>query len=182
MPFNPIFSNLAGQLPLLQNAKRIIETDMKEALEWAYGSSESGPEYARIQYSTRHSRSFPLLIIQPAGNNAGIFEQGGVDQQHSFAVSIFLADEDLTNDDQAGRISLLTETLIRYYDATMMCFLSATRAQWRQNFPGAGADQGGVKVTVRNAIYGQIAQPREEAGVYIRSVNFELFIRLTESR
>lgn len=182
MPFTPLFPLLAGQLPLLLNARRIIEADMKDALEWAYGTAEPGPVYERIQFSTRHSRSFPLLIIQPAGNNAGLYEQGGVDQQHSFAVSIFLSDTDETNDDQAGRISKLTEALIRYYDATMMAFISATPAQWRQGFPGSGAEQGGVKVTVRNAIYGQIAQPREEAGVYIRSVTFELFIRLTESR
>lgn len=182
MPFTPLFPLLAGQLPLLQNARRIIETDMKEALEWAYGSAEAGPEYERIQFSTRHSRSFPLLIIQPAGNNAELLEQGGLTQTHSFAVSIFLSDTDLTNDDQAGRINALTEALIRYYDATMMCFLSATRSQWRLNFPGAGADQAGVHVIVRNAIYGQIAQAREEAGVYVRSVNFELLIRLTESR
>lgn len=181
MPFTPIFPDLAGQLPLLQNAAAIIRANFKDALEWAYGVNEPGPEYSRIQYSTRHSREFPLLIIQPAGNNAALIEQGGIDQTHSFSVTIALADQDINNDELPARIDALTQNTIRYYDATMMCFLSATRAEWRQNFPGSGK-QGGVHVSVRNAIYGQISRASEEAGVYVRSVNFELFIRLTESR
>src|SRR5262245_37881208 len=180
MPWTPLFPTLAGQLPLLLNAKAIIERDFEDALDWAFGAGTPGPEYARIQFTQRHSRLYPLLVIQAATSTPQPVDSGGMTQNHVFDVEIFLT-RAISSGDLSAQIDDLAKDVIRYYDATVMSFLSASSSDWRANFP-SGDDAGKVSVWCGNAVFGQLLQSEEAQGEYLHSVAFELQIRLIEAQ
>lgn len=177
MAWSPAYPNLAGVLPILQNARAIIEQDFADALAWAYGVNESGGPYARIQYTQRHSQAFPLLVIQPATSSPAATGQGGVLQSHVFDVEIYLT-RAISAGNPSDSIDQLPQDLIRYLDATMMAFLSAPASAWRTNL---GTDQGAVGIWCTNIVFGQLQQAKEAAGNYLHSVAFELQVDLLES-
>jgi hypothetical protein len=180
MAWTPLFPNLAGQLPLLKSAKTIIERDFAEALAWAFGAGTPGPVYQRIQFTQRHSRVYPLLVIQAATSTPQPLSTGGLTQDHVFDVEIFLI-RSISSGNLSDEIDTLAEDLIRYYDATVMSFLSASMADWRANFP-ASDDAGKLQVWCTNAVFGQLLQSVEAQGEYLHSVAFELQVKLTEAQ
>jgi hypothetical protein len=129
MAFEPLFEDWAGIRPLLKTARTIIERDMEAALIWAYGESEPGPVYARIQYTQRHSQAFPLLVLQAASSTPEPLS-GGILQRHVLDCEIYLTRATQTGED----IDTLALDLIRYLDATVMCFLSAPAVDWTVSF------------------------------------------------
>lgn len=175
MAFEPIFEHWAGLRPLLKTARTIIERDMEAALDWSFGDLEPGPVYARIQYTQRHSQAFPLLVLQAASSTPEPLS-GGVLQRHVIDCEIYLTRSTQTGED----IDTLAQDLIRYLDATMMCFLSAPATDWTAGFP-AGADAGKIRVWCTNIVFGQLQQATERSGQYLHSVAFELQIDLIES-
>src|SRR5262245_13530498 len=142
MAWIPRFPNWAGVLPLLQNAKFIVGRDIAEALVWAFGITTPGPVYKRIAFTQRHSQVYPLLVIQTATHTSSELV-GGVVQQAIFDVEIFLT-RAISGSNPSDEIDVLAQDLVRYYDATVMAFISAKAADWRRNFDGA--DQGKVHV------------------------------------
>ena len=175
MAFEPLFEDWAGIRPLLKTARTIIERDMEAALIWAYGESEPGPVYARIQYTQRHSQAFPLLVLQAASSTPEPLS-GGILQRHVLDCEIYLTRATQTGED----IDTLALDLIRYLDATVMCFLSAPAVDWTSEFP-TGADAGKIRIWCTNIIFGQLQQAAERSGQYLHSVAFELQIDLIES-
>jgi hypothetical protein len=181
MPFDPLFPYWAGQLPVLQSARAIVERDFVDALAWrcSLDGSTEGDSYARIQHTQRHSEKYPLLIIQ-AAQSAPAALTGGVRQQYVFDCEIFL-----TRDVGTGNVGTLLDglaaDLIRYYDATVMCLLSADADDWTENFPTDSEDQGRPQVWCSNAIFGQLEESIARSGLYMLSVAFELQVSLTES-
>ena len=77
-------------------------------------------------------------------------------------------------------VDALAVDLLRWYDATVMAFLSAPPADWRANFPDDEAVSK-LQVWCTNAVFGQLQEARETAGKYLHSVAFELQVKLLES-
>lgn len=180
MAWTPAFGDWAGLLPVLRNAKAIIERDIAEALVWAYGpNTPPATAYSRIQFTQRHSREYPLLVIQAATDTPKALGSGGVEQEHVFDVQIYLTREVSTATNFGGEVDALAEDVIRFYDATVMAFLSASSSDWRANFPNDGA--GKVKVWCTNAVFGQLQVSTETGGKYLHDVAFELRVQLIES-
>lgn len=180
MAFNPIFPTYAGLLPILKAAKGIAERDFVEALAWRcdLDGSTPGPDFARVQLAQMHSAEYPLLIITPSDSDPEPLGVGGVKQTHIMAAEITV-EKSITVDDAIPAHNALIEELIRYADAVMMVWQSATADDWQLNFPGNS--QGVVQVSCRNFIYGPILRSKEEGGSYARSVAFELQVKLLES-
>lgn len=176
MAFDPIFPNWAGILPILQNARTIIERDIEEALAWSFGASTPGPVYSRIQYTQRHSRVYPLLVMQPATTTPEALN-GGVLQRHVFDCEIYLT-RSIDSGNLSDEIDTLATDLIRYFDATMMCLLSAPASDWQTDLSDG---QGKVRVWCTNGVFGQLFQSREAKGEYLHSMAFELQVDLIES-
>ena len=177
MPFEPRFPNYCGMLPVLQNARAIIERDIADALEWAYGINKPGAPFVRVQYTQRHSDVFPLLTIEP-GDIDFVEIDGGLQLVHTFACAIYLTAE-ISKGNLSAAIDQLPQDVLRYFDAVMMCFLSAPAADWRQNMT---SDQGKVTVSIGDVTFGPLQQGQKEAdGKYFHSVFFGLEVSLTES-
>lgn len=181
MPWTAKYANRAGMIPVLQNAKTIIERDQAAALVWAFGAATPGANFARVQFTQRHSAEYPLLIIQAATDTPSELGTGGILEQHVFDVEIFLTREISVASSFADEVDTLAVDLIRYYDATVMAFLSASASDWTANFPNGGVDAGKVRVFCTNAVFGQLQQAKESAGKYLHSVAFELQVKLIES-
>jgi hypothetical protein len=177
MPWTPRFANYAGILPILQNARTIIERDIDDALTWSYGSNPPGDTFARIQFTQRHSDVYPLLTIEPAGTEFNEIT-GGVELVHTFAVSIFLTAA-ISKGNLSQVIDELPQNVIRYIDAVTMCFMSASPADWRVNLV---SDQGKVTVSIGEITLGPLQEGlKEAAGKYFHSGLFGLTVGLTES-
>jgi hypothetical protein len=181
MAWTPKYANRAGMIPVLQNAKAIVERDIGEALAWAFGGGVPGDVFKRIQFTQRHSAEYPLLIIQAATDTPSELGTGGLLEKHVFDVEIFLTREISVSSNFADEVDALAEDLIRYYDATVMAFLSASASDWTASFPGGGVDAGKIRVFCTNAVFGQLQQAREVASKYLHSVAFELQVSLIES-
>jgi hypothetical protein len=181
MPFTPVFANWAGMLPIQEAAKAIIEADFVDALAWrcALDGSTPGDAYARIQFTQRHSQQYPLLIIQPATDTPEPLGSGGIRQAHVFDCEIFLT-RAISTGNLGDAIDDLARDLVRYYDATVMAFLSAPDSDWVAEFP-AGSEAGKLQPWCTNAVFGQLQQSREVNGLYLHSVAFELQVNLIES-
>jgi len=177
MPWTPRFTNYAGILPILQNARTIIERDIVAALAWSYGSNPPGETFARIQFTQRHSDVFPLLTIEPAGTEFSEIV-GGIELVHTFACSVYLT-QAVSSGNLSQVIDALPQNVIRYVDAVMMCFLSASPTDWRANM---GSDQGKVTVSIGEITLGPLQEGQKEAaGKYFHSGLFGLQVSLTES-
>lgn len=183
MAFTPAWTNWGGLLPVMEAARSIIESDMAGALTWRSGldGSTAGSTYARIQHTQRHSSQYPLLVIQPATDTPAPLGTGGARQAHVFDVEIYLTKSIATSTPGDAHDDLVKE-LIRYYDATVHAFMSATDAQWTAHYPDdSEAKNGRIEVWCTNAVFGQLEKAKEIAGLYLHSVAFELQVRLTEA-
>lgn len=182
MPWAPAFPDWGGMLPIMEAAKTIIERDVADALAWRAGldSSTAGLAFTRVQLTQRHSQAFPLLIIQPATNAPQALGTGGVQQQMVFDVEIFIT-KNAASGNPSDAIDELARELTRYYDATVMAFLSAPDSDWLANFP-AGSDAGKIEPWCTNAVFGQLQQSREVNSEYLHSVAFELQLRFIEAQ
>lgn len=178
MAWEPVFPDYAGLLPVMQNAKFIIQRDIKDALAWAFGALDPGPEFVRIQYSQHVSAEYPMLVIQPA-TDAPVRIIGGILQSAVFACEIHVTASIDGDNDPTAQTDTLTETLMRYMDATRLAFLSAPTQDWRRNF--APGNVGKVETWVTNGVYGQLADSEVIDSTYLRSVAFELQLKFTES-
>lgn len=183
MAFDPVFNVWAGMLPIMNAAKRIIEDDFSAALAWrcALDSSTAGADYVRVQFSQAHSQNYPMLVIQPAQSIPDLLGTGGIQQRHVFDVEIFLTRA--ISGGIVDGINELSSDLVRYYDATVMAFLSATGAQWTASLPAShNVDE--IKPFCTNAVFGQPIEgsARESAGQYMRSCAFELQVELIEGQ
>jgi hypothetical protein len=178
--FDPIYPEYAGMLPILASAQEIIERDMGDALIWRFGVNPVGDNYARIQNTQMHSSDYPLLIIQPATDDRDPLGVGGIVDRQVFDVEISLT-RSIDSGDPIDGVNTLTRDLIRYYDATVMCFESAPGADWVSNFPGSEA-QSKVQVSCTAAVFGEIQAAREVAGLYLRSMGFQLQVRFIEGQ
>lgn len=180
MPFSAIYPDYAGMLPILASAQTIIETDMADALTWRFGSNPVGANYARIQNTQMHSEDYPLLIIQPATDDRDPLGSGGVTDRQVFDVEISLTTS-INNGNPIDAVNTLTRDLIRYYDATVMCFESAPATDWTTNFTSNTA-QGKVQVSCTAANFGELQEAKEVAGLYLRSMGFQLQVRFIEGQ
>lgn len=180
MAFSPIYPNYAGMLPVLVSAQEIIERDMADALAWRFGVNPVGDNYARIQNTQMHSADYPLLIIQPATDDRDPLGVGGILDRQVFDVEISLT-RSVDSGDPVDAVSELTRDLIRYYDATVMCFESASGTDWTANFLTEDA-QSKVQVACTSAVFGQLQEAREIAGLYLRSMGFQLQVRFIEGQ
>lgn len=177
MAWEPRLPNYAGMLPVLQNARAIIERDIGDALAWAFGANPVGPTFARIQFTQRHSDVWPLLTIEPVDIDF-VEIAGGLQLVHTFACAIYLTAE-ISKGNLSAVIDKLPQDAIRYFDAVMMCFLSAPAADWRTNM---ASDQGKITVSIGDVTFGPLLQGEKEAdGKYLKSVFFGLEVSLTES-
>lgn len=176
MPFDPIFTNYAGMLPILQNARTIIERDIEAALSWSYGVNPPGEKFKRIQYVDRHSGRYPQLSIEPALSDP-TWITGGVQQVHTFDCTISLL-RSIDGGVLSDEIDQLPQDLIRYLDATLMVFMSAPGADWRVNLT---SEQGKVEVQVQSIDFGRSVESIERKGQYFSNVSFQLVVSLTES-
>lgn len=181
MPWQASFSTWAGLLPILEAARTIVARDMVDALAWrcALDASTPGDDYARIQFTQRHSQVFPLLVIQPSTSTPELLGAGGVRQRHVFDVEIYLT-KSLTPTTSAAGVEDLVRDLVRYADATTMALMSAPDSDWTASLP-TGADVGRFEVFCTNYVFGQLEQSKETKGEYLHSVAFELQIALTEA-
>lgn len=178
MPWEPRFPNYAGILPILQNAKAIITRDIADALAWAYGTNTPGEAFKRIQFTQHHSDVYPLLTIEPANTDFNEID-GGVELIHTFACSIYLVREKSARESWDA-VDMLPQDVIRYLDATMMCFISASSSDWRVNLT---SDQGKVTISIGEITLGPLQQGQKESdGKYFHSALFGLEVSLTESQ
>lgn len=182
MPWAASFENWGGLLPILEAAKTILARDFADALAWRcdLDGSTPGSDYARIQFTQRHSAVYPLLVIQPATSTPERLGAGGVQQRHVFDVEIFLT-KSLVAATSADGVDDLARELVRYYDATVMALMSAADSDWEASLP-AGADVGKFDPWCTNAVFGQLEQSREVNGEYLHSVAFELQINVIEAQ
>lgn len=176
MAFDPIFTNYAGMLPILKNARTIIERDIEAALVWAFGANPPGEKFKRIQFVDRHSGRYPQFSIEPALSDP-TWITGGVEQTHTFDCAISLL-RSIDGGILSEEIDHLPQDLIRYLDATLMVFMSAPAADWRVNL---SSEQGKVDVQVRSIDFGRTVESVERKGQYFSSVSFQLIVSLTES-
>lgn len=181
MPFAASFENWAGLLPILEAARTIVARDMADALAWrcALDASTPGDDYARIQFTQRHSQQFPLLVIQPSTSTPELLGAGGVRQRHVFDVEIYLT-KSLTPATSSTGVEDLVRDLVRYGDATTMALMSAPDDDWASSLP-IGADVGRFEVFCTNYVFGQLEQSKEAKGEYLHSVAFELQVQLIEA-
>jgi hypothetical protein len=183
MAFQPIITNYVGMLPILQAAEQIIADDFAAALAWrcALDGSTPGANYARVQTEQMHSSKYPLLVVQPAQDLPDWLGTGGIQQRQLFDVEIFLTTSVDTGDPLA-QVRALTANLVRYYEATRWAFECATADQWTA-FAPAGADIESVSVKCGQGGFVGIAPgtTKETAGMYARSMAFEMEVRFTEA-
>lgn len=180
MAFVPKFPNYAGILPIQEAAKGIIIRDFVEALAWRceLDGSTPGANYARIQLSQRHSKDYPLLVIQ-AESSDPLALTGGIKQQHFFDCEIFVT-KSIGSGNHADAIDELSKEITRYLDATKMAWESASQEDWQGNFP-ADSNSGKVEVFCGDIVWGELEKAKEEAGLYSRSVAFQLRVSLIEA-
>ena len=181
MPWNPVYPDIAGMLPVLKNAHRIVNRDIVDALAWAFGVNPPGAAYVRIQNSQHHSEEYPLFIFQPAAGNPSRIGNGGINQEWVFDCEIFVTKSIDASENFDVAIETLTEDVIRYYDATTMVLLSAPLQDWIYQFPEP-TKAGTVDVWCSQIIFGQIEDSEEKSGLYLRSVAFETTVKLLESK
>lgn len=170
-----------GLAPILDAARIIVQAEMVNKLAWRYGldSLPTPSDYARIQNTQMHSRSYPLLIVQAAADNPALIGTGGVNQAHVFDVEIFLTKQ-MSGGSPVDAANELAIDLIRYYDATRRCWRAASYADWMQSFPDTVPDNR-IEIFCTAAVFGQLSVAKEEAGLYMHSVAFELQVKYTES-
>lgn len=180
MAFVPKYPNYAGILPIQEAAKGIIARDFEEALAWrcSKDGSTPGPAYRRIQFSQRHSKEYPLLVIQTESSDP-VPVVGGIQQQHFFDCEIFVT-KSVDGGNLGDAVDELSKEITRYYDATFMAWESASMEDWQGNFP-ADANVGKLKVFCSDIVWGELEKAKEEAGMYSRSAAFQLQVKLIEA-
>lgn len=180
MAFVPKYPNYAGILPIQEAAKGIIERDFEEALAWrcSLDGSTPGANYKRIQLSQRHSKEYPLLVIQTESSDP-VPLTGGIQQQHFFDCEIFVT-KAVSTGNLADAVDELAKEITRYYDATFMAWESASQDDWQGNFP-AGANASKLQVFCSDIVWSELERAKEEAGLYSRSAAFQLVVKLIEA-
>lgn len=181
MAFDPAFSYAVDPLNFLDAAGAIVERDIYDALQWRANldGSEVLAKFKRIQLSQRHSQDYPLLIIQPATDTPTAIN-GGIAHQMTFDLEIFATKNIGGGDRQSDKIDDLTRELLRYYGATRQCLISAPDEDWAAFIP-VGAKVGNkFEPFCTNAVFGELTEATEKAGLYCRSVAFELQLRFLE--
>lgn len=169
--WEPINSNFRGFIALMLAVKKIAQTDGAEAVGWASQALEHQPSlegFKRVQLSHRHSKDYPLLIVQPQFADTP-WNERTIEGSYRFTVECFVVGEDP---------DALTIALLVYLLALYMLFLSAPRRAWVEFFPvGQVAD---VDVQMGPIAFGQLGTSRESADLYVRDCAVQLTITLSE--
>ena len=170
MSWTPAQPNYAGIKAFHLAAVRIVEDNQRAALDWAGEAPNRLESFKRLQYAQRHSRLYPLLVVQPAQADYP-WQQQALAQVFTFGVMAFITGSD---------VDQLTLDAEDYLAALIALWLSAPRAAWVQFAPQQGSLVHEAIPEIRNVVFGELLESKEQSGLYLRSFALRLIINARE--